>query len=66
MPFTHRNIKTEQSGLGYQRIPPGHRFPYGHTHHRQEEVDVVAAATGGRAGGPAVFAATNPDDAFHE
>ena len=36
----------EQSGLGYQRIPPGHRFPYGHTHHRQEEVYLVVAGSG--------------------
>ena len=31
----------ERSGLGLQRIPPGHRFPYGHTHRTQEEVYVV-------------------------
>ena len=36
----------ERSGLGYQRIPPGHRFPYGHTHHRQEEVYVVLRGSG--------------------
>ena len=36
----------EQSGLGYQRIPPGHRFPYGHTHRRQEEVYVVLRGSG--------------------
>lgn len=28
----------ENSGLGYQRIPPNHRFPYGHTHKEQEEL----------------------------
>ena len=27
----------EQSGLGYQSVPPNYRFPYGHTHERQEE-----------------------------
>jgi uncharacterized cupin superfamily protein len=31
----------ERSGLSYQRIPPGYRFPYGHTHATQEEVYVV-------------------------
>jgi uncharacterized cupin superfamily protein len=36
----------ERSGLGYQHIPPGHRFPYGHTHERQEEVYVVLAGSG--------------------
>ncbi len=36
----------EESGLSYQRIPPGYRFPYGHTHRRQEEVYVVVGGTG--------------------
>jgi len=36
----------ERSGLGYQRIPPGHRFPYGHTHKTQEEVYVVVGGSG--------------------
>jgi mannose-6-phosphate isomerase-like protein (cupin superfamily) len=36
----------EQSGLSYQRIPPGYRFPYGHTHERQEEVYVVVRGGG--------------------
>ena len=30
-------LELEQSGLCYQRVPPGYRFP-GHTHQRQEEV----------------------------
>jgi len=36
----------EQSGLTYQRVPPGYRFPYGHTHKRQEEVYVVVRGSG--------------------
>jgi quercetin dioxygenase-like cupin family protein len=36
----------EQSGLTYQRVPPGYRFPYGHTHHRQEEVYIVVRGGG--------------------
>jgi mannose-6-phosphate isomerase-like protein (cupin superfamily) len=36
----------EQSGLTYQRVPPGCRFPYGHTHRKQEEVYVVVAGGG--------------------
>ena len=36
----------ERSGLGYQRIPPGYRFPYGHTHEKQEEVYVVLRGSG--------------------
>ncbi|MFL5833856.1 MAG: cupin domain-containing protein [Solirubrobacterales bacterium] len=41
-----RPLELEQSGLGYQRIPPGYRFPYGHTHERQEEVYVVVGGSG--------------------
>ena len=39
-------LELEQSGLGYQRVPPGYRFPYGHTHHKQEEVYVVLRGSG--------------------
>ena len=39
-------LELEQSGLGYQRIPPNYRFPYGHTHKRQEEVYVVLGGGG--------------------
>ena len=39
-------LALEQSGLGYQRIPPGYRFPYGNTHERQEEVYVVLGGSG--------------------
>ena len=40
-----RALELERSGLSYQRVPPGYRFPYGHTHKEQEEVYVVV---GGR------------------
>jgi mannose-6-phosphate isomerase-like protein (cupin superfamily) len=36
----------EESGLTYQRVPPGYRFPYGHTHKTQEEVYVVVRGGG--------------------
>ena len=36
----------EQSGLGYQSVPPNYRFPYGHTHERQEEVYVDLRGSG--------------------
>jgi mannose-6-phosphate isomerase-like protein (cupin superfamily) len=36
----------EQSGLGYQRIPPNYRFPIGHTHTEQEEVYVIVRGSG--------------------
>ena len=55
MPFTQRNggapgiefhaatkaLELEHSALSHQSVPPGARFPFGHTHHTQEEVDVV-------------------------
>lgn len=28
-------LELEKSGLGYQRVPSGYRFPYGHTHKEQ-------------------------------
>ena len=36
----------EQAALSYQRIPPGYRFPYGHTHETQEEVYVALRGSG--------------------
>jgi mannose-6-phosphate isomerase-like protein (cupin superfamily) len=39
-------LELERSGLSYQRVPPGYRFPYGHTHRTQEEVYVVARGGG--------------------
>ena len=39
-------LELEQSGLTYQRVPPGYRFPYGHTHRKQEEVYVVVRGSG--------------------
>ena len=39
-------LELEKSGLGYQRVPPGYRFPYGHTHKQQEEVYVVVGGSG--------------------
>jgi mannose-6-phosphate isomerase-like protein (cupin superfamily) len=39
-------LELEESGLGYQRVPPGYRFPYGHTHRKQEEVYVVLRGSG--------------------
>jgi uncharacterized cupin superfamily protein len=39
-------LQLERSGLTYQRVPPGYRFPYGHTHATQEEVYVVVRGGG--------------------
>jgi mannose-6-phosphate isomerase-like protein (cupin superfamily) len=39
-------LELKKSGLSYQRLPPGYRFPYGHTHRKQEEVYVVICGSG--------------------
>jgi mannose-6-phosphate isomerase-like protein (cupin superfamily) len=39
-------LELENSGLTYQRVPSGYRFPYGHTHRTQEEVYVVVRGSG--------------------
>jgi mannose-6-phosphate isomerase-like protein (cupin superfamily) len=39
-------LELEKSGLSYQRVPAGYRFPYGHTHKTQEEVYVVLRGSG--------------------
>ena len=39
-------LELENSGLTYQRVPPGYRFPYGHTHKTQEEIYVVVRGSG--------------------
>jgi mannose-6-phosphate isomerase-like protein (cupin superfamily) len=39
-------LELEHSGLSHQRVPPGYRFPYGHTHKQQEEVYVVVHGSG--------------------
>ena len=39
-------LALERSGLSYQHVPPGYRFPYGHTHRTQEEVYVVVGGGG--------------------
>ncbi len=39
-------LALEKSGLGYQSLPPGYRFPYGHTHKTQEEIYLVLEGSG--------------------
>ena len=39
-------LELKQSGLSCQRIPPNNRFPYGHTHKKQEEIYVVVRGSG--------------------
>jgi hypothetical protein len=40
-------LELEESGLAYQRVPPSYRFPYGHTHKKQEECTSSCAGVGG-------------------
>jgi mannose-6-phosphate isomerase-like protein (cupin superfamily) len=39
-------LELEESALSFQFVPPGYRFPYGHTHMTQEEVYVVLRGGG--------------------
>jgi mannose-6-phosphate isomerase-like protein (cupin superfamily) len=39
-------LELEQSALTHQRVPPGYRFPYGHSHQTQEEVYIVVRGSG--------------------
>ena len=39
-------LELEKCGVSYQFVPPGYRFPYGHTHATQEEVYVVVRGGG--------------------
>jgi mannose-6-phosphate isomerase-like protein (cupin superfamily) len=39
-------LELVESSLSYQRVPPGYRFPYGHSHVTQEEVYVVVRGSG--------------------
>jgi mannose-6-phosphate isomerase-like protein (cupin superfamily) len=39
-------LALEKTALSHQRVPPGYRFPYGHTHETQEEVYVVVGGSG--------------------
>ena len=39
-------LELEKCALSHQRVPPGARFPYGHTPATQEEVYVVVRGSG--------------------
>jgi mannose-6-phosphate isomerase-like protein (cupin superfamily) len=44
--FATRSLECEQSGLSYQRLPPGARSAFGHRHHEEEELYVVVGGDG--------------------
>jgi hypothetical protein len=46
VPLGDRGARAREIGPGYQRVPPGYRFPYGHTHKKQEEAYVVLRGSG--------------------
>jgi mannose-6-phosphate isomerase-like protein (cupin superfamily) len=46
--FARVSLGLERSGVSYQRLAPGFRVPFGHTHSQQEEVYVIVSG-GGRA-----------------
>ena len=39
-------LELEKGALSYQSLPPGCRFPYGHSHETQEEVYVFIRGSG--------------------
>jgi mannose-6-phosphate isomerase-like protein (cupin superfamily) len=44
--FARKALEGENAGLSYQRLAPGFRVPFGHTHETQEEVYVVVSGSG--------------------
>ena len=44
--FASRDLALERGGLGYERLAPNFRVPFGHTHHEQEELYVVVSGSG--------------------
>jgi uncharacterized cupin superfamily protein len=44
--FARQTLGLERSGLSYQRLAPGFRIPFGHTHSKQEETYVILSGSG--------------------
>ena len=44
--FGRRPLGLQHSGISYQRLAPGFRPPFGHTHEKQEELYVVVSGSG--------------------
>ena len=44
--FAGGDLGLEKSGLSYQRLAPGFRLPFGHSHKRQEELYVIVGGGG--------------------
>ncbi|HET8894112.1 MAG TPA: cupin domain-containing protein [Gaiellaceae bacterium] len=44
--FARKPLDGKNAGLSYQRLAPGFRVPFGHTHETQEEIYVVVSGSG--------------------
>jgi mannose-6-phosphate isomerase-like protein (cupin superfamily) len=44
--FARNDLELENSALSYQRLAPGFRIPFGHTHKEQEELYVILSGSG--------------------
>ena len=44
--FARDSLDMENAGISYQRLAPGFRSPFGHTHRKQEEVYVLVGGRG--------------------
>ncbi|MBF6621211.1 MAG: hypothetical protein ITG02_13405 [Patulibacter sp.] len=44
--FARAALGSKEGALGFQRIKPGQRQPFGHKHKEQEEIHVVIAGSG--------------------
>ena len=44
--FARNALDCERSGLSYQKLGPGFRVPFGHSHAEQEEIYVVLSGSG--------------------
>ena len=43
--FAREPLALEHSGIGYFKVAPGFRFPFGHTHAEQEEIYLVVSGS---------------------
>lgn len=53
--FARRALGLEHCGASYQKIAPGFRPPFGHTHEKQEELYVIVSGSGRAKVGDDVF-----------
>jgi uncharacterized cupin superfamily protein len=44
--FVGGALESENAGISYQRLAPGFRIPFGHTHETQEELYVLVSGSG--------------------